>query len=299
MTAKKFHQLSLVLLFYTLLVILWGAWVRISHSGNGCGDSWPLCQGAFIPSGTEKKTWVEYSHRLTSGLFGLFVIYLYAVARKHFKEYRATFFMATCTLVFTITEALLGAKLVLFGLVGENASMFRAVVMSLHQLNSLLLTGSIALMWIYTSEGKFLIPEQSQFRIKELVRGLPLIFIPIAMTGAWAALSATLFPSESLLQGLQNDFNRHSHFLVQLRVSHPLLAVLLGAWIAFHLWMKSQDELNLIKSRLAAQTSLLVIIGILFGILTLFSLSPVWMKITHLALAHFMWISILRFHSIR
>jgi len=83
---QKYSQILLGLLFYTLLVILWGAWVRISHSGDGCGDTWPLCHGQMIPEAQQGKTWVEYSHRMMSGLFGLLILALFFNVRKHFSK---------------------------------------------------------------------------------------------------------------------------------------------------------------------------------------------------------------------
>ena len=79
MTKKNISNLLFAFWLYTIIVILWGAWVRISHSGNGCGDHWPLCGGEFIPTEATAKTWIEYSHRMMSGLYGLIVFYGIAV----------------------------------------------------------------------------------------------------------------------------------------------------------------------------------------------------------------------------
>src|SRR5690242_19087626 len=61
----------------TLGVILWGAYVRASHSGDGCGAHWPLCNGTVaLPAAGQTKTLVEFAHRATSGLDGLLVLAL-------------------------------------------------------------------------------------------------------------------------------------------------------------------------------------------------------------------------------
>lgn len=274
---------SLWLLFaYTLLVILWGAWVRISHSGDGCGDSWPLCQGQLIPDAETGKTWVEYSHRAMSGIYGLVVFWLWWLFRKHPDHLvrRAAHF----SFFFTITEALLGAKLVIFGLVSDNQTWGRTLVMSLHQINSLALSGS-CFVWAYAYGRKHL-----AFRARALLSVI--LFSVIAVTGAWASLSMTLFPTQELWEGLMKDFAPDSHHLLRLRILHPLTALLGGGGMAVYLWMKSFEESA--DRRLHFETALFVLGAILFGLATLFFLAPVWMKLTHLAVAHLLWAALLR-----
>lgn len=302
-TKAQFHRFAQILLIYTLVVILWGAWVRISHSGDGCGDSWPLCQGQFIPEGEQKKTWVEFSHRLTSGLFGILVFYFYWRGRKFFDYQDPLRKALFATLIFTITEALLGAKLVLFGLVGTNDSLFRLFVMGLHQINSLLLSGSVAMTMLYTGE----LPQKLK---SSITKGTPLgfskgafwflvLFLAIAVTGALASLSTTLFPSASLLQGLTQDFAPDAHYLLRLRISHPLLATLIGGGLALYFWIKSQEETSEVLRKAGVQVSLIFVVGVIFGHLTLFNLAPVWMKLVHLLLVHLIWITLLRWYMIR
>jgi heme A synthase len=58
---------------YALIVL--GAVVRITQSGMGCGDHWPLCNGQVIPSFDDYHTIIEYAHRIAAlGLFGLIVL---------------------------------------------------------------------------------------------------------------------------------------------------------------------------------------------------------------------------------
>lgn len=307
---SRLAQVSLGLILYTLLVILWGAWVRISHSGDGCGDTWPLCQGQLIPQEAMKKTWVEYSHRFTSGLYGILVIALYFWIRKQTaKESKP--FLSSCqrwsfwVLVFMISEALLGAKLVIFRLVSMNDSVWRLVVMSLHQLNSFLLVGFTVRLFCsafeekihrQSSESKVWLPSE---RVKEIF-GIPVPFfliLVLAMTGAWAALSTTLFPSVSLMEGLIKDFASDSHYLLKLRVTHPVLGGLLGVGMSVLFYKKSQVYLGSKNTSVHDQylyktsqwTSVALATAVVIGILTILTLSPVPLKVIHLAMAHILW----------
>ena len=298
----SFFRFAQVLLIYTLLVILWGAWVRISHSGDGCGDTWPLCNGQIIPDAQQKKTWVEFSHRLTSGLFGLIVIYIYWACRQIFPKGSPARKASLATLVFMITEALLGAKLVLFGLVGNNDSAFRLFAMSLHQINSMLLSGSVAMLVLFASG----MPERLQLageKAAETKKNWPLIFLlailAVAVTGGFAALSTTLFPSTSLFAGWTEDFAPDAHYLVRLRISHPVLATFVGGGLALYFWLRAQLETQPVIRQSTLHAAGMLTVAVVFGYLTLFRLAPIWMKVMHLLIAHLVWISLLKWAALK
>ncbi len=281
------------LLLYTVIVILWGAWVRISHSGDGCGDTWPLCDGKLIPEAEQGKTWVEYTHRLMSGIYGLIVFYFWWVCKKTFPQGSLARKAALWTLIFTISEALLGAKLVIFGLVASNDTPFRAFVMALHQVNSLLLSGSITVAWLgcqtTIAEHYFM-----KTPFKQARRYLYLLIL-IAITGAWASLSTTRSRSESLLSGLMNDFSKDAHYLVRLRILHPLIAITIGGLFISIFWKSALNPQHSPRFRQhSQQTALIFLVALGFGASTLLALSPVWMKIIHLTLVHVVWVFLIR-----
>ena len=123
-------------LAFNLGVILWGAIVRATRSGDGCGSHWPLCNGEIVPLVQHAATWVEFLHRATSGLALLLVVALVAWARRARPRGDATRFWAWTSLAFIVSEALIGAGLVRFELVAGNRSMTRAVVMATHLVNT-------------------------------------------------------------------------------------------------------------------------------------------------------------------
>ena len=123
-------------LFYNVAVIVWGAYVRATGAGAGCGNHWPLCNGEVVPRGARLETLIEFSHRVTSGLAALLVLGL-AVAcwcwlpKRHPAR---TSSLAAALLMFT--EALLGAALVKFELVAQDRSLARAVSLPVHSTNT-------------------------------------------------------------------------------------------------------------------------------------------------------------------
>src|ERR1700722_16811089 len=57
-----------IVLGFFILVVLWGAVVRATGSGDGCGSNWPLCNGDFVPHHPRLATVIEFTHRSTSGI---------------------------------------------------------------------------------------------------------------------------------------------------------------------------------------------------------------------------------------
>ena len=62
-----FTRFAWAVLAYNVLVILWGALVRATGAGAGCGSHWPLCNGVVLPRSPTAATLIELTHRLTSG----------------------------------------------------------------------------------------------------------------------------------------------------------------------------------------------------------------------------------------
>ncbi|MBB6449425.1 cytochrome c oxidase assembly protein subunit 15 [Geomicrobium halophilum] len=98
-----------------LLVLLQGAVVTKTDSGDGCGETWPLCFGELVPSSPAIATLIEYSHRLVSGLVGLLVVILAIWSVKKLSHIRETKFWALMAVLFIIFQGLMGAAAVIFG----------------------------------------------------------------------------------------------------------------------------------------------------------------------------------------
>ena len=262
-----------------LFVILWGAWVRFSHSGDGCGAHWPLCHNELIPQGSSKKTWIEWIHRLSSSLFGFLVLALVFLSFKLFPPQHKVRLWSLLLLFFTFTEALIGAVLVLGGLTGQNSSLLRMIILNTHLLNSLSLAACC--IFCYRSSRN----EQIQFKKMIYLGGS---FVLIALTGSIASLANTLFPSSSLLQGWIMDWSLNSPLFVRLRVLHPIVVLILFLCGSFIFYKRKSFRRSLQKPLL-----IFLIFGFISGVFTLLTLSPIPMKLMHLFLAYMIWIFIL------
>lgn len=276
---------------YTLLVILWGAYVRASGSGAGCGNHWPLCNGQVLPHSKQIETLIELTHRVMSGLSLLLIVGLVIWAFRAFHKKHPIRYAAALSLLFILTEALIGAVLVRAELVAGNATMSRAVVMSIHLVNTFTLMAFLTLTAWWASGAKAIRVSRQGIVLWSL--GLALIgTLILAVSGAVAALGDTLFPSDSLAAGLSQDFSSGAHFLIQLRLLHPVLAVVVGIIILIVAGIANLLRPGVEVRRSMLFVTALVVLQILAGLLNVALLAPIWLQIVHLLLADLLWIAL-------
>lgn len=280
------YAFSWTLVFYTVLIIAWGAWVRISGSGDGCGDHWPLCHGMAVPLGASTKTWIEVSHRYSTAMYGIAVFFQVLVVRLSLPHRHPARRWVYMTLLFTITEALIGMLLVKNGLVHRDTSVTRIFIMPLHLVNTSLLLSSAVITAESIRFGRAdAAPIYTKIRVDTLLLAIGLLILLI--TGAIAALGSHLLPSQSLLEGLYHDFHTDSHPAVRLRVLHPILGLMIpmGLWLTCSYFATTRELSQVAQS---AKKALMIgaLTGMVVGALTLGLLTPTWLKLTHLTVAN-------------
>lgn len=288
---NRFARYAWLVLFYNLLVILWGAYVRATGSGAGCGSHWPLCNGQVVPRVPQVETLIEFAHRATSGVSLLAVVILVVWAFRSYPRRSPVRAAATWSGVFIITEALLGAGLVLFGLVADNDSLARAISMSLHLVNTFLLIAVLALTAWWASGGQSARVEASRGLVWALRAGL-LLSILLGVSGAVTALGDTLFPATSLAHGIQQDFSLTASLLIRLRVLHPVLAVTIGVYLILVARVARSQSAQPTTQVLVRLLIGLVVVQLVAGAINVLLLAPVWMQLLHLLLADLVWLAL-------
>jgi cytochrome c oxidase assembly protein subunit 15 len=277
------------LLAYNVPVILWGAVVRATSSGDGCGDHWPLCNGVVLQTNPRLATLIELAHRVSSGLT------LPAVLLLLLWTFRATVsghlarVAAIAAAVFTFNEGLLGALLVLLRLTADNRSPARAVYLSLHLANTLLMLGALALAAHFLSRREAFTRRTIRFtQLPLAVTGLSATLV-LGVTGTLAALSDTLFPATSLSAAFAQDFSASGGWLLRLRILHPLTAVIAGLFIC---WLLTRSFGRPSERKLAILVLCLLVLQFGLGLADVTLLAPVWMQILHLLGADLLWIAL-------
>ena len=281
-------------LIYMLFVVVWGAVVRASGSGDGCGKHWPLCGGQLVPTFERIATLIEYSHRLSTGLAGPLVLLLVAGAYLLYPRRHPVRMGVNLALFFTILEAALGAVLVKFGLVAGNESVARAIVMSLHLLNTFLLLMSLALAaWWSGGAPAFSFRKQGTLGLI-LGAGLALTLF-LAVSGALTAMIDTLHPTTSLQQAWQQDFGGQNAgplaWFIRLRLLHPAIAISVGIYtiLAARFAARARDSYD--TRRLSGFVVALFCIELAAGFTNVLLLTRIGMQLLHLLIADLLWIA--------
>ncbi len=281
-------------MLYTLFVILFGAVVRITGSGAGCGQHWPTCHGeiAHLPQSIE--TVIEMTHRLTSGLAMLGVFGLTWLLFRRTPQGHGARVWALASSALMVSEALVGAGLVLLELVGHNDSVPRAVVMAVHLVNTAaLLFALLGVTWLVDKPEGARLPllsgwstaqGQGNFWSGPAFPVGALLLLVVSAAGAVTALGDTVYPvgertsyevARSLAQG-------QGHYLEQLRGVHPLIA---AASATFFIAVGAR-----LSSRLGRAIVHTTLLQVALGLLNIYLSAPGWMQVIHLAVANLLWI---------
>ncbi len=281
---KRFARLAWAVVAFYVFVIVWGALVRMTGSGAGCDDGWPLCGGSAVPLFEDHKTVIEYVHRVTSGLTLVFGFWLYLRSRALFSSKHPVRYFAAGAFICLLIEALFGAIIVKFHLVEENDSLFRTLLIGVHLANTLVLLGFGSACAIVAGQ------EQAQGiqklgRLKQEAKLLLAALVLTSMAGAVTALADTL----NKIGAIESD-----HFLNQVKWAHPVIAMTSAAivfYLAHQVWTSARPGSASSKWSLIV----LVLLGlqVVLGLINIQQVIPYWAQLTHLFVADLLWIATL------
>lgn len=295
-TNQLFARLSWAALALTVFVAVFGAFVRGSLSGDGCGDTWPLCHGQVVPFGAQLKTIIEFSHRASSGVLILLILGLVIWSRFEFRPGATVRKAAGLSLISVLISAIIGAGLVLFGMVVHDKSIGRVVTMPLHLVNNYFLLGALTVAGLTASKGISMTWKRQGAVGTALKLGLGGFFI-LGMTGAVSALGKTAFSSElakatDWSQRIAMHLGPNAAPLLKGGVLHPLVATSVGlliVWVCGYVATNRDDE----DVRFWAKATVgMYVLQFTFGVANLLFSAPLWMQLTHLALAIGNWLTL-------
>lgn len=286
----RFAAFAWAALAYTVAVILWGAYVRATGSGAGCGSHWPTCNGEVLPRPERLETMIELAHRVTSGVAGIVSVVLAVWAFFAFPAGNVVRRAAVASFALMMGEALLGAGLVLFELVANDASMARAASMSLHLVNTFALLAAMTCTACWASGREPPRPGGAQGIGKLLATGAVGIGL-VGVTGAVTALGDTLLQTRGGGDALRATIEPATRLLLSLRVVHPVLAVLVALYLVALrgplATLRPSAEVRRWANAMAALAGAQLLLGVVNVVLA----APVWMQLVHLLVADLVWIA--------
>ena len=283
--------LSWTALAYNILVILWGAYVRISGSGAGCGAHWPLCDGQVIPRSFTLERVVEFSHRGSSSLSGLLAIAVISLAFVVTKRGHPARLGAAWSLGLILFEGVIGGVQVLLGLTADSTDPARGFVQGLHLANTFALLGAMLLTALWAGGApRFTLRAQGW-----LSWGSPLaavLMLLLGMAGAVTALGDKLFvPAPGTpLDTVKRDFGATASIIENLRVIHPALALVVCAYLVWFAGRVLRERPGALTRRWSYALYGVIGAQILIGVLNVALKAPGAMQLIHLLFACIMWL---------
>ncbi len=265
-------------------MILWGAFVRATGSGAGCGSHWPLCNGVVIPRDPSAETLIELGHRLSSGFLGLLAAAFVLLAFRTFPPGHGTRRWALISFLFVGSEALIGAGLVRFEWVASNVSEERVYVMAFHLVNTFLLLGAMTLAAWFAGRGEAL-ALRAPFEIAAPAAASLLALLAVGASGAVTALGDTLVFTEGISPSESPLVAR----LVSSRLVHPTMAVL-AFFVVLGVILRLRRRLGERARRRGL--AVLAVFGaqLLLGGVNVLLKAPVPLQLVHLAVSDVLWI---------
>ncbi len=98
-----------------LWLLLGGALVTKTDSGDGCGSSWPLCNGELFPSVITTELIIEISHRITTVLVSFLILAFVYYSWKLLGHLWEIKFLSILSIAFIVIQSLIGAANVVWG----------------------------------------------------------------------------------------------------------------------------------------------------------------------------------------
>ncbi len=205
---------------YTLATVAWGAIVRATGSGAGCGNHWPFCDGHVLPIFNSYQRIFEFAHRTSTGLILPLSIGLVIWSRRVFTAGSMGRKASLGVFAMTIVEALIGAVLVLFGWVNTNPSAARAYMMGTHVVSTFVLIGFLTTT-ILAANGARPIRLKGQGSVGWMLGACVSCTALLGISGAISALGHQLWPTKDVLKAAASP---DSPWMVRLQPMHPFLA---------------------------------------------------------------------------
>lgn len=274
---KNLKWLSLFTTILMLFVQIGGALVTKTGSADGCGSSWPLCHGKFLPTYIPKETLIELAHRGVSGLALISVTWLVILSMKYIGYKKETKFLCSMSIGFIFAQALIGAAAVIWQQNG--------FVLALHFGISLISFSSVLLLTllIFEVDQKFdatMLVLQPKLRRHTI--GITSYIYFVIYSGALvrhekASLACTSWP---LCRN--GEFSLPQNFYEWVQMSHRTLAFILFIWltyVAFHAIRNYSQYRVIIYGYLIA--FILICLQVLTGALTIFTTVNLYIALLH------------------
>lgn len=227
---RWFTLLALITASLTLGLIVFGAVVRVTDSGLGCKNTWPLCNGTIIPPLDNVTAWIEWLHRLFALLIGAFGLVTLGVAITAYRRRNRPVITATAiAAVLFFVQSTLGAIVVVMDL--------PPTFVTLHLGTAMLLLAALLTAALFSMHKPVRIYKPDRFTALAYITAalsLVIILTGALVRGSGATLACTTWPlcNGSVLPVEQGQWAL-IHMFHRLAVGALGITVVILVWLAF------------------------------------------------------------------
>ncbi|TDM42022.1 heme A synthase [Macrococcoides goetzii] len=274
---KNLKWLSLFTTILMILVQIGGALVTKTGSADGCGNSWPLCHGKFVPTHIPMETLIELAHRGVSGLALISVTWLVVLSVKYIGHKRETKFLCWMSIGFIFAQALIGAAAVIWQQNG--------FVLALHFGISLISFSSVFLLTllIFEVDQKF---DATKLVIHSHLRrhtiALTSFIYIVIYSGALVRHEKASLACLSWPLCKQGQIGLPETFFEWVQMSHRTLAFILFIWLSYIVFhaVKNYSQYRVIKYGYLI-AFLLICLQVTTGALSIFTMLNLYVALLH------------------
>jgi len=280
--SKSFIILSLSTALLTVGLIVFGAIVRVTDSGLGCGNSWPLCDGTIFPPLDNITAWIEWSHRLFALLIGIFGLITLGIAIRNYRNRDGRVLVATVVAagLFAL-QSILGAIVVVLDLPPTFVTLHLGVAMLL--LAALLVAGVLA--WYQPTTTGYQADSITTLVYMNAGFALLIILTGALVRGSGATLACTEWPLCN--DGMLLPFEQGQ--LAVVHMLHRFAVSALGITILILIWQVMKNRSESIVRQIAIGAGVLYLLQVGVGAMFVLSVAgPEW-GAAHVGLAASTW----------
>jgi heme A synthase len=275
-----FSWLAVITALLTLGLIVFGAIVRVTDSGLGCGNEWPLCHGSIFPPLDNLTAWIEWTHRLFAALIGVLGLGMLFVAWRAYRTNNRSVLTATVVAaVLFFVQSMLGALTVKLDL--------PPLVVTLHLGTAMLLLGAL----LFAAVGSLYQPRDYKPRdnvtaLTYITTGLSLVII---LTGALVRGSGATLVCEDwpLCNGELVPVNQG--MLAIVHMAHRYAVAALGLTILLLVWYILRTREDRAERSLAILAVVVYFAQAVVGAFYVLTQAAAWAGATHVGLAATTW----------
>jgi heme A synthase len=277
-SSRLFSALALATALLTIGLIVFGAVVRVTDSGLGCGDSWPTCNGTIFPPLDNLTAWIEWLHRLFAALIGVMGLATLVVGWRKYRTNRLAFRAVALAAFLFFVQSALGAIVVILEL--------PPTMVALHLGTAMLLLASLLVAVVaarYTPFEHYTRDHITTLTYLTTMLSLVIILTGALVRGSGATLACIDWP---LCNGEIFPFNQGQ--LAVIHMIHRFAVAALGITLVLLVWQVFQS-----RGAAARRFAVLALIAYLAqaGVGAMFVLSsagPFW-GAAHVGLAAATW----------